>query len=89
MTSKKTPDDFFAKYAPSLDEQWFSLGYACMFFNINPNQLDVLMEDADVRFSKVVDGVMYLNGDAMQKLTNTYNALASEINSVTESVVNN
>ena len=83
--SKKTPDDFFAAYAPPLDDQWFSLGYACMFFNIDPNQLHMLMQNSGVRFRRIVDGVMYLDGAAMQKLTAAFNETSTEINSGTES----
>ena len=84
--SKKTPDDFFAAYAPPLDDQWFSIGYACMFFDINPNQLDLLMQNSDVRFRRIVDGVMYLDGAAMQKLTAAFNEISTEINSAQQSV---
>jgi hypothetical protein len=89
MSKKKTPEDFFAKFAPPLEDQHFSLGYCCMMFSVNPNQLDLLMSEAGVRFTRVVDGVLYLDGHVMQKLTATYNGIVGEINSATESAVNN
>lgn len=89
MTSKKTPEDFFARFAPPNDAQLFSLGYACQFLNVNPNQLFTLMESADVRFAQVVDGVQYLGGAEMQLVVDTYNGIVEEINSVTASAESN
>jgi hypothetical protein len=86
MRKQKTPEDFLADYAPPLEEQFFSLGFSCQIFNITPNQLDVLMREADVKFSRTIDGVMYVDGRSMEKLTEVFNRLMDEITDAARTV---
>ena len=88
MSKQKTPADFLNKYAPPLEDQFFSLGYLVQLFDVNVNQVDVLMEQADVRFSRVQDGVMYVDGSAVEKMTEVYNAIIRDIEAATEGVRN-
>ena len=89
MPNQKELADIFNSIAPPREEQWYSLGHCCVFFNCNPGQLEVLMHDAGVSFRRMVDTVFYINGHDLQKLTDAFNRIVTEINDVAESAANN
>jgi hypothetical protein len=49
-------------YLPDPADRLYGPGYVCSHLQILPGQLRLLMGDANVKFSKVIDGVPFLDG---------------------------
>ena len=89
MSKKITADDLFRKHAPPLEDQFFSLGHCCVLLQINPDQLDTLMDAAEVRFTRMQDSVLYVDGVALQAITDVYNSVMDEVDSATAATERN
>ena len=76
-------------FAPSSDRVLYSGGYVCQHLNINPAQLRVLMEDTGVKFTMIVDGVAYFDGDGANTVIEKCNAVRSEIKTAQDAVASN
>ena len=45
--------------APSRDHQFVSMGFLCQLLQVNLGQLRTLMEECEIKFARVVDGIGY------------------------------
>ncbi len=79
----------FDHLAPARDRQLVSVGYLCGLLQILPGQLRVLMEDCEVKFAEVRDGVGYVLVADAETLAAKNNELREEIRAVETSFERN
>lgn len=79
----------FDDFAPNRDQQFVSMGYICQLLQILPGQLKVLMQDCEIKFSQVLDGVGYLSIADAESVAEKCCEVRKEISDVAESYKTN
>lgn len=77
------------QFAPPNDSMFYSVGATCQKLGINPAQLAILLEAAEVRFAKLIDGVPYLDGDGYLAVNQKAAEVIAEANATLEAAGNN
>ena len=75
----------FDHLAPSRDEQYLSMGFVCQVLQCVPGQLKVLMEDIDVKFAMILDGIGYVCVEDAERIAERCRDIRKEIDSVATS----
>jgi len=81
--------DVFDQFAPPIEERHFSVGFICTLLEINPGQLRVLMESTGSKFARIVDGVAFVDGNALVEIMAECQRVCEEIAAASESVESN
>lgn len=89
MTNEKILPDEWAAMTPEQSRRFYSLGYCCALLEVSPGQLRVLMEDTELVFDHVIDGVPYLDGDQFDVVIEKCKAVRAEIQSASRSHASN
>ena len=77
--------DSFEEFSPAPERCIISMGCLMQLLQIMPAQLKVLMEQCDVKFSQLVDGVGYLTVDDAEKVAEKCRDHVKEMHDVCES----
>jgi hypothetical protein len=79
----------FDDFAPDRDKQFCSMGFVCQLLQILPGQLRVLMEDCEIKFSQVVDGIGFLSVADTETVAKKCRDIRKEICETIEATPNN
>lgn len=78
----------FEDFQPGRDQQFVSTGKLCNLCSILPGQLRVLMENKNIRFAMILDGVGYVTVDDAEMLAARCNEIREEIRNAAAKVEN-
>jgi hypothetical protein len=79
----------FDHLAPSRDDQYLSMGMVCQVLQCVPGQLRVLMEDCDIKFAEVRDGIGWLLVEDAERIAEKCRDVRKEIHDAAESYKTN
>ena len=86
MPDQKKLADIFNAIAPPREHQRYSVGHCCQLMGITPTQLEILMRHSEVKFSYLVDSVLFVDGHDLQKIVDAFNEITIEIANAKETI---